>query len=242
MDLYNLYDDAIDGFAEWHYTEGWGNLFTVTVASIAIISSVVVSVITLRRNARQFEQNRSDARNDKLRAEIAALLSTLGERRSRQTVYVKRVNESVSAAGATALGHFSQNLRAIFAESISPVYEQAMGHTFAIMLLTEDPSLVDSLMRIQKALKDEQGNFEKTLSLADRAATGDEVSPAEFEEEARRAKNAQDVLEKHITAASADLMLKAVQNLSPLGHAFASVDSASLLKRVEDAGKPGRPT
>ena len=42
MGLYDVFDDAIDAFAEWHYTEGWGNLFTVTVASIAIITSVVV--------------------------------------------------------------------------------------------------------------------------------------------------------------------------------------------------------
>ena len=64
MDLYALSDDKIHAHAAWHYTGGWGNLFTVTVALIAITASVVVSVITLRRNTSHFEQSRIDTRND----------------------------------------------------------------------------------------------------------------------------------------------------------------------------------
>lgn len=99
MDPYEFFDDAIDGFAEWQYTPGWRNLFTVTVASIAIIASVVVRVITLSRNARQFEQTRLDARNDKLKAEIAALQTVLDERSSRQAVFTKRLTDSMSTLG-----------------------------------------------------------------------------------------------------------------------------------------------
>lgn len=55
--------DAFGDMAQWQYTPGWGNLFTATVATAAIIASVIVSKITLKRNATQFEQNRLDKRN-----------------------------------------------------------------------------------------------------------------------------------------------------------------------------------
>jgi hypothetical protein len=100
--LYDVFDDAIDAFAEWHYTEGWGNLFTVTVASIAIITSVVVSAITLRRNAWQFEQSRLYARNDKLRAEIAAFSNALGERAALKEIMDPLANTSRDEASAAA--------------------------------------------------------------------------------------------------------------------------------------------
>jgi len=45
VDPFDFFDDAIDGIAEWHYTAGWGNLATVTVATAAIIASVIVSEI-----------------------------------------------------------------------------------------------------------------------------------------------------------------------------------------------------
>ena len=77
MDLYALSDDAIHQYSAWQYTVGWGNAFTVVVAVVAIISSVVVSVITLRRNTSHFEQSRLDARNDKLREEVIDLISAI---------------------------------------------------------------------------------------------------------------------------------------------------------------------
>jgi hypothetical protein len=80
VDVHASSGDTIHAYTGWHYTLGWGNLFTVIVASIAIIASVTVSVITLRRNASQFEQGRIDARNDKLRAEVIDLISALSQR------------------------------------------------------------------------------------------------------------------------------------------------------------------
>src|ERR1700756_1463848 len=41
VDRYALSDDTIHRYAAWHYTGGWGNLFTVTVALIAITASVI---------------------------------------------------------------------------------------------------------------------------------------------------------------------------------------------------------
>jgi uncharacterized membrane protein (DUF485 family) len=41
-------------FNGWHLTERWGTFATVSVAVIAII----VSIVSLRRNAAQFEQQR----------------------------------------------------------------------------------------------------------------------------------------------------------------------------------------
>ena len=135
VDPFDFFDDAIGCIPEWHYTPGWGNLFTVTVATAAIIASVIVSRITLKRNAAQFEQSRLDTRNDKLRAEIAALLSTLGERRDRRTVFVKRISDAAHdlrdqsadpVAQAAALERFAIEARVVFAEQISPVYEKSI--------------------------------------------------------------------------------------------------------------------
>ena len=121
MDLYELFDDAIDNIAAWHYSEGWGNLFTVTVASIAIVASVVVSRITLRRNAAQFkqgqldkrnefEQGRVDKRNDKLREEVIDLISALSERSSQGEI----VNQRIRKLERTDLPTMHQNIKAIF--------------------------------------------------------------------------------------------------------------------------------
>jgi hypothetical protein len=159
--------DDFGGMAEWQYTPGWGNLFTVTVATAAIIASVIVSKITLNRNATQFEQTRLDKRNDKLRAEISTLISTLSERRDRQTVFNKRINDAAHklaspdadpAAQNAALERFAVEARAIFAEQISPAYQKSMTHAFEIIMLTDDVGLLEPLIRIQEALKAERAS------------------------------------------------------------------------------------
>ena len=92
-----------DGVTGW-YTPGWGNLFTVAVAATAIGVSAWYNRRTLRNaneiNQRtldntneKFHQGRVDARNDKLRAEIAGLLDALSERKSQWAVFTHRRSE-----------------------------------------------------------------------------------------------------------------------------------------------------
>jgi hypothetical protein len=233
---------------EWRVTE-WhrGNILTVTVASIAIIASVAVSRITLRRNASQFEQTRLDSRNDKLKDEIASLLSALGERRDRQTIFNKRLSDAARdartkkpdpAAQVSASKRFGQDARAAYAEQISPVYDRAMSHSLAIFLVTNDLTLLEPIMRIQAALKSESLDFQKSLSLSDRLAAGESVSFDEIEAEAQRGRKAQTEFEQQIFAASGDLMLNAIKLFSPLGLAFAPVDFATVFAPVHgDAPK-----
>lgn len=227
---------------EWHITEWhWGNILTVTVASAAIIASVWVSKITLNRNAAQFEQTRLDSRDDRLKDEIASLLSALGERRDRQTLFNKRLSDAARAtrtmnadptAQAAAAKRFGQEARAAFAEQISPVYDRAMSHSLVIFLLTDNLTLLEPMVRIQGALKGESLDFQKSLLLSDRLAAGDSVSSDEIEAEAQRGQRAQTEFERQIFAASGDLMLNAMKLFAPLGPAFGTVDFATIFATV----------
>src|SRR6201997_2773117 len=112
--MYALSDHSIQAHAAWHYTLGWGNLFTVTVAVFAIVASVTVNVITLRRNASHFEQGRIDARNDKLRAEVIDLISALSERQSQVAIVVQRIRQLENVDRQT----IHQNIEAMFSENL----------------------------------------------------------------------------------------------------------------------------
>jgi hypothetical protein len=85
--------DTINRYVAWQYTLGRGNTFTITVAVVAIVASVAISVITLRRNENAFEQSRIDARTDKLRAEVIDLISALSQRSSQTAIVVQRIKQ-----------------------------------------------------------------------------------------------------------------------------------------------------
>ena len=141
MDLYALSDDTIHRYAAWHYTGGWGNLFTVTVALIAITASVVVSVITLRRNTSHFEQSRIDTRNDKLRAEVIDLISALSQRRSQVAIVFQRIRQLESVDRQA----IHQNIEAMFSENLWDSYRRATSHAFAVLALTEDKEATEAI-------------------------------------------------------------------------------------------------
>ena len=71
---------------DWHYTQGWGSLGTITVAVLAIISSALYNRRTLRQ-ARAIAddtlalatQQRADTRGDVLRTELARWLTVVSE-------------------------------------------------------------------------------------------------------------------------------------------------------------------
>ena len=148
MDLYTSSDDKIHVYAAWHYTLGWGNLFTVTVALIAVTASVVVSVITLRRNASHFEQNRIDTRNDKLRAEVIDLISALSQRRSQVELVFQRIRQLENVDRQA----IHQNIQAVFSEDLWDAYRRATSHAFAVLALTEDKEATEAIGLILGAL------------------------------------------------------------------------------------------
>jgi hypothetical protein len=141
-------DNTIHASAAWHYTLGWGNLFTVTVALIAITASVVVSVITLRRNASHFEQSRIDTRNDKLRAEVIDLISALSERKSQVEIVFQRIRQLENVDRET----IHQNIEATFSENLWDSYRRTTSHAFAVLTLTEDKEATEAIGLILGAL------------------------------------------------------------------------------------------
>lgn len=149
MDLYASSGDTIHAYAGWHYTLGWGNFFTVTVASIAIIASVTVSVITLRRNGSHFEQSRIDARNDKLRAEVIDLISALSQRRSQVEIVFQRIRQLESVDRQA----IHQNIKDMFSENLWDSYRRATSHAFAVLALTEDKQAVEAIGLILAAVE-----------------------------------------------------------------------------------------
>lgn len=146
--MYALSDHPIHAAAAWHYTLGWGNLFTVTVALIAIMASVAVSIITLRRNASHFEQSRLDTRNDKLRAEVIDLIGALSQRRSQVGIVFQRIRQLENVDRQA----IHQNIEAMFSEDLWDSYRRATSHAFAVLALTEDKEATEAIGLILGAL------------------------------------------------------------------------------------------
>jgi hypothetical protein len=160
VDVYASSGYTIHAYTGWHYTLGWGNLFTVIVASIAIIASVTVSVITLRRNARQFEQGRIDARNDKLRAEVIDLISALSQRSSQVGIVLQRIRQLESVDRQA----IHQNIKDMFSEDLWDSYRRATSHAFAVLALTEDKEAAEAIGLILGALGEIRKLVEKAAA------------------------------------------------------------------------------
>jgi hypothetical protein len=149
VDLYALSDGAIHRYSAWRYTVAWGNAFTVAVAVVAIISSVVVSVITLRRNTSHFEQSRIDTRIDKLGEEVIDLISALSQRSSQVGIVIQRIRQLESVDRQA----IHQNFKAVFSEDLWDSYRRATSHAFAVLALTEDKEADEAIGLILGALE-----------------------------------------------------------------------------------------
>jgi hypothetical protein len=103
----------------------------VTVALVAIVASLVVSVITLRRNEIQFEQSRIDARNDQLRAEVIDLISALSQRSSQVEIVVQRIRQLESVDREAIRQDFAD----MFSDDLWDSYRRATSHAFAVLAL-----------------------------------------------------------------------------------------------------------
>lgn len=153
----------------WQYTPGWGSLFTVAVAALALISSLVISVITLRRNARNVEQSRIDAKTDRLKAELIDLINALGERQPRGDVARHRINEAIAEkalnqdAGAV---YIEQTAKAILAEQLWDVNRRIITHALGTLMLTEDVAVVRPIGQILAAIAEARKIWDEVVDLA----------------------------------------------------------------------------
>jgi hypothetical protein len=177
-----------------------------------------------------------------LRAEIAALISALSERRDRQAFFNKHINDAVDAlpggrddpaAEGARMERFGHEAKALFAEHISPVYETSMTHAFAIMMLTDETSLLEPIVSIQEALRSERANFFKTMALAERVAGGETITSDDYQREAERRDAAEQEFERQIYAASDTLTVTAMRLLSPLGPTLVGFNLDAALRRDE---------
>jgi hypothetical protein len=168
-------------------------LGTIAVGVLAVIVSTVFNVVTLRRSARHFQQGRIDARNDKLRAEIAAFNVALGERKSQLDVFLYRIQEIANTsslddpAGASEL---EQSARA--ALSVADIYRRISSHTFAINMLTDDSQITACVNRIHREISADRQELEAALQLENRAAP----SHAEIEALRQREAGRRELLER----------------------------------------------
>ena len=142
-----------DGVAAWHWTPGWGNLFTVIAAVAAILVGASINLLTLRSANQKFEQGRVDARNVQLMEEIGGLLSASGERGSQQAVYVQRLMEIVRGLlpnqPPVILDPLRWRARSALSETISDTFTRIGTHLIAINLLTDNPRIIEQTAVIQ---------------------------------------------------------------------------------------------
>jgi hypothetical protein len=169
-----LLNDMWDAWDDFDLSINWGNVATVTVAIAAIIVSSRFNVLTLRRSSAEsrrrgleFQQQRLDARNDKLRSEIAALVGALADRESLRNVmlplaeaeiYARNVEKEAPSVAAKYMESFSGAER-------QAVFLKVIGHTYAIKMLTEDETIVRLADQVGQVVAADLGDIKRTLEI-----------------------------------------------------------------------------
>jgi hypothetical protein len=151
----------------WH----WGTLATVAVAATAII----VSIVTLRRNAAQFEQQRRDARDDKLRTEIANLTAAMNEIRHKIFIAVERSTELTRSITGEADPNvrrlrYTTGINAVLGQEVSGTYLRINSHAVTIIMTTSDDAITHPVVRIIEAARKQQSALETMLAQPGQAA------------------------------------------------------------------------
>lgn len=149
------------------WTPGWGNLFVVSVAVATLIYALRNNRTTLEQARHQFAAARKDSRVEKLRAEIAALVTAVDEQQSTDIKMRPGLFDALKAAGLQTSGgvitapleYEAQNeatrqgmilAEPVFEETVSPVYRRIAAHSFGVLMLTEDPKIIDPVQRIEE--------------------------------------------------------------------------------------------
>jgi hypothetical protein len=166
--LYEMWDVWDD----FDLSINWGNIATVAVAIAAIIVSARFNVLTLRRSASQFQRGRQDAREDKLRAEIAAFFDALGARVALKEIMdpmadADRDDEaSASAAKTQFINRFPNR------SEMSAVYRRIGVQYWAIKVLSHDTTITGLVEQLMSAVVLDSQDFKNIIYLTKQAGPG----------------------------------------------------------------------
>jgi hypothetical protein len=205
------------------WTQGWGNLFTVAVALAAIAYSGRSNQQTLkvardnlklsgealghaRTNATQsldlardqFGLRRREEHNEKIRNEVATLLSAVSEREQLMTALTGKINRLPPQQAATApeqeatapeqattapeqapttprqINRIAQEINLAISESLGPLGTRVERQALVIRMLTKDSAILDPVKAIQEAIKKQRKEFKKITDAAIRLAKTEE--------------------------------------------------------------------
>lgn len=149
------------------WTPGWGNLFTVAVAVAAILVSAYYNKRALDRTNLHFEQARDDARDDRLRAEIAAFLVATDELSITERTYRARLEELESAHRRSDTSPTTKELQRLVDETIGAAYSQVAVRAFSILMLTNDTRIAAPVHQIDSAASDALAHLRNVAGLGD---------------------------------------------------------------------------
>lgn len=203
----------------WHrlpfrVTAGWLGLGTVAVAVIAIFVNSTYSRRTLETSAGQFQRGRIDARTDKLRAEIAALISELINRERMRDIMLPLADAEVNALDITQQANLVVTHLVESTGTVQGVYLNAVGHTLAIRMLTADETIVRLADQIGQVAAAELGDIRRTLDIV--TVFRRSHSANAFHEDAKDRRAERNEREEHLTRLVTELVNYGVITLRQL--------------------------
>jgi hypothetical protein len=157
-------------FTGW-WTPGWGNLFTVLVATAALGIGAWFNIRTLQRTDDRFTQGRIDARNDKLRVAIAGLFSALSERLSINGAYTQRMAGIPKPSGpdAATLREWGKQGKIAVEDTMAPLTRRIGEHILIILMLTTDENIIGPVEKLERITTEELADLRKIMEKAVRA-------------------------------------------------------------------------
>ncbi|WP_139331273.1 hypothetical protein [Mycobacterium sp. IS-1264] len=178
-----------NGVTGW-YTPGWGNLFTVAIAAAAIAVNARYNRRTLQSADERFQQGRVDARNDKLRVELAAYLSDLDEYRLESSKLGKRMSELIDTAFnqfnaetkyspenaqllAERFERYREQSEAAYHETVWNICLRLAVRDFTLMTLTSDKEILQPASEIYKLMDEDRKDFENLIAVRERISPDD---------------------------------------------------------------------
>jgi hypothetical protein len=133
------------------------------VSVVFNVCSVAANGFAIGRTRAHFRRARLDARNDKLRAEIAGLFGALSERSSVDQLVKRRRDElgQPTAKDLTAMKEIGAQTRLIIEETLAPLHYQVATHAFLILMLTNDDNITSRVQTIEQTSSEELTDLRK---------------------------------------------------------------------------------
>jgi hypothetical protein len=148
----------------WHYTEGWGNLGTITVAVLAIVSSALYNRRTLRQSRTIADttlaltrQQRADSRGDVLRTELARWLILVDQIEQTCAELLRRilnapVDENGQPLDADQIHARLRELTSVVRQELSELLTTYQTQRLQIHMLDSDPTVLTNIHFITEAI------------------------------------------------------------------------------------------